>query len=256
MSKCGKCGEDGHNARSCGRKAKTGGSNRKKGKPKSWVKSLEKKLEAVASDAGQSERPPERSGEPFADLPPLDLPPGEPSDASTATESPTSENADPTATSETASAPSGASTSTEKQVFDTETLQKMAYGIGVGYMKLTSEIAIKGGHMAIGEDMWPIVGMACSVLVKKNAEKFAIDDETGSLYVIGIMGGFNGVQAVRTVIDERKRKEEEQKRERASAAGRAEQQRQQNGVSPELVAEQRKQAAQHANEQRTAGPVV
>jgi hypothetical protein len=265
MSKCGKCGEDGHNARSCGRAPKHKGS--KKGKPKSWIKSLEKKLAAVGeqdeellsiASRDSAEVPPQRKGEPFADLPPLDMPNAPSSDAETAEGSPTSETATPdtpTDSKETTSSTSSG-TSTEKKIFDTAQLEMMAEQAAFGATMALGKFAAERNYFALGEPFAKLAGIAAGVLIKVHAVKVGISDEEAAAWVCFGIVGFNGVQAGRAAYKEMKRKEEEKKRERASAVGRVEQQRQANGVTPEHIAEQRERDAEHVEQFKTQGAVV
>ncbi len=188
-----------------------------KSSPKSWVKQLSTRLEAVAEpeDADEGDAPlPERPGEPFADLPPLDLPasPGAPSE-----DAPADSSAEGAATSTGEPKPSpsgdtskGSAKETKGKVFDSEVLQKMAYSLGVSYMKLTGEYASARGYFAFGEDIAKVVGMACSVIVQKNAEKLEIDDEEGAAYVVALFGGANGVSAGMAYMNEKKMRKEAQ----------------------------------------------
>lgn len=250
-------------------KAKRGGSSPSaspsKTKPASWLKEATRKLEAAAESMGPDEgeeKPPERSGEPFADLPPLDLPstPESPAEATATPE----DSATDAGRSQTGSA-SGSSADTssptpkvDPKAFDTDMMQKMAYGLGVMYMEKTAEFCAERKFFAFDASFAPMVGMACSVIVKRNAEKFNVDDEEGAAYVIGIFGGVNGVQAIRAAMEEHNRKKAEIIDVTRTSAAAKQQEQHVNGVTRAEQQQQSQAERDRARDDaaRTGGSVV
>jgi len=229
------------------RALKKGGSV--KGKhPKSWVKSLEKKLEAVGET--KDEKPSERAGEPFADLPPLDLPASapvaeEPADAPSSTDGASTESGE-AASSEKKKAAKG-----DSQIFDTEQLELMATQLAHDATMVLGEYASSRGYFAFGEPFAKLAGIAAGVLVKVHATKVGISDEEAAAWVLGGIVGTNGVQAFRASRSEKAQKEKEEANGRARAAQTTERQHAANGTTVDPI-----QQAQRASEQRAAEGLV
>lgn len=191
-----------------------------KREPKSWVRRLERKLEAVAQDES-SEAPSTRSGEPFADLPPLPSMPA--SDAPTDGAGSTGSAEDASATSSDGSATpsqevSGASSSGktnspkgEGEIFDTQQLEAMATQIAHDGVMMMGAYASERGYFALGEPFAKLAGVAAGVLVRVHAKNVGISDEEAAAWVLGGIVGTNGVQCFRAWREEQEKKSASEK---------------------------------------------
>jgi hypothetical protein len=84
-----------------------------------------------------------------------------------------------------------------------------------------------------------------------------ISSEEAAAWVLGGVVGVNATQAGRAWYEEYETKKIEREKMRNAQRASTEVRRQQNGVNPADVAEQRKQQDEHAAEaRRTSGPVV
>ncbi len=218
-----------------------------KAAPKSWVKSLTRKLEAVATEGGPgsaSEPPPERKGEPFADLPPLDMPAPEPADASTESADSTTSASDAPSESEGSAptpTPSGQKSSQkpEAEIFDTKQIEAMATQLAHDGVMMLGAFASERGFFALGEPFAKMAGVAAGVLVRVHAKNVGISDEEAAAWVLGGIVGVNGVQAARAYSDEQKKKQAAERGRFDERRKQAEAARQQTG----LTEEEQKQAA-------------
>ena len=214
-----------------------------------WVKSLGKKLEAVANDG--EDKPPETSGSPFADLPPLDIP--------SPPEEPTSEgDAPPAAATSESSAPSAdaessASSSPKNagKIFDTEQLELMATQLAHDATMTLGLYASERGYFSFGEPFAKLAGIAAGVLVKAHASAVGISDEEAAAWVLGGIIGTNGVQAFRASREEAAQKAKAEANARASSAAKSEQQHATNGT----VVPPAQQAARAAEQREAVGLV-
>jgi len=191
MSKCKKCGKPGHYAKTCGATEAT--KPARKRKPKSWVKSLTAKL----SDAAEpDDAPPNTPGEPFADLPPLDMGPAP--EATDPAAAPT-EAAGDTSTS----APNDtAKDSPKSKLFETTQLQGMAHGFVKDGTLALGKFAMDRGFIAFGEEFAEAAGISAAYLIKLHAAEMEIDDEKAAIYTIGIVSGGNLFQFARAYYAE------------------------------------------------------
>lgn len=185
---------------------------RKKGKGKSWLKEVEKRVEAATSDEVET---PKGSGDPFADLPPLDLPSTSPDVASDA-DGKSSETATdaPGATPDSSSA----SESEPKQpIFDTKVIEGMAEEAVEQAVRAMGVYASERGFMALGDPFPRVAGMGARVLIHKYAAATEMSDEDAAVWMLGIPLGFNGVQAGRAWMEEKRKKEEAERKAKTHA---------------------------------------
>lgn len=224
---CTKCGKPGHKAPTCGltdeqRKERRRGQKRGKKVGKSWLKTVEKKLEDAA-ELEVDETPPDRPGEPFADLGPIELPSSAPNQTEESADS-ASESASTSPSSETEStaATSGASGGTKAKdpFLGTEELAKMAAEmIEQGVLGL-GQYAAERGMFALGEPFAKIAGASAAIIVKANATRWDVAPEEAAAWVLAGVVGFNGTQAFRAyqkVNREAKEKAAHEHREREAA---------------------------------------
>jgi hypothetical protein len=202
----------------------------------SWLKSFTGKLE---ESVGGEELPTEGKGEPFADLPKVQLP-GPSANAEGEGGSGQSEGG---GTSETNPSPStdAASASTEKTSssdskpsidIDNKELAKMAGEMVRGATLALGAFAAERGFFAFGDDMAKIAGTAASVIVRAQATRLEIDSEEGAAYIIMGITGTNAVQAGRAYLDEKRKKEEMRANEQRAAAAIRTQHQAVNGTAP------------------------
>lgn len=197
-------------------KAWRAANGRKKGgKGKSWLNSLAKKLDAASETTGstvssaEDATPPDRPGEPFADLPPLDLP-GTSAESAPSEEKPDG-SSEPTAdtSSPKASADSTKARVEEKQAFlNTEQIAEMAEGmVKQGTLKL-GEYAAERGFFALGEFFAELAGKSAAIIVRANATKWDVAPEEAAAWVVVGVAGTNSVQAFRAYRADRLKEEE------------------------------------------------
>lgn len=185
---------------------------KKKGKPKSWLNQLAKKMDAVGETAApampvEDATPPDRPGEPFADLPPLDLPGSAP--AADSTSESTQTDQPPSSDATAPSADSAKSKADEKQAFlNTEQLAEMVEGmVAQGTLKL-GEYAAARGFFALGDYFAMLAGKSAAIIVRANATRLDIAPEEAAAWIVVGVAGTNGVQAFRAFRAERKAEEE------------------------------------------------
>lgn len=247
--------------RKAARKAQKKAARAKRKGAKSWLGIVEKKLADVADGVipePKDETPPERSGEPFADLPPLDLPSSTPTaqDADKQSGS-TSDSTNPSESSADATNASKPAASTPEIVFESEELQQMAEQMAYGATMALGTFAAERGYFALGEPFAKMAGQAARIIIKARAQEMGISSEEAAAWVLGGIVGVNATQAGRAWYAEYEKKKKEERMSHDAQRAAAEQRRQQNGVSPVTVAEQRKQQQEHADEaRRSSGPVV
>lgn len=226
---------------------------KKKGVPASWLKTVSEKLSEAAGDVvpPKDETPPERTGEPFADLPPLDLPnTSAPTESTDATDSQDSSVA--------SDAPKTDTPKPEPEIkLDTKELQQMAEGAAYATVMVLGKFAADRGYFALGEPFAKMAGQAARIIISARAAELGISSEEAAAWVLGGVVGVNATQAGRAWYEEYKKKADEERARFDARRAAANAQRQQNGVNPTDVAEQRKQQVEHADEaRRTSGPVV
>lgn len=210
------------------RERNKGKSHKKKGKSKSWLSGLAKQLDSVSASttgttvSSEDQTPPDRPGEPFADLPPLDLP-GTSAGSAGSEEKPEGSPTPEGATS-TPSPEAQKSKVDEKQAFlNTEQLAEMAEGmVKQGTLKL-GEYAVARGFFALGEFFADLAGKSAAIIVRANAAKLDIAPEEAAAWIVVGVAGTNGVQAFRAYRADRL-KEEEKKNEPARAPAQPQQQ--------------------------------
>lgn len=214
----------------------SGPSDTKPREPKSWVKKLERKLEVVGTD--DNAPMPERAGEPFADLPPLDLP-ASPSDVPTgdaaandsASDAGNASNASsPTPSPEAGGKTRGAGTKTESEIFDTAQLEAMATQIAHDGVMMLGQYAAERKYFALGEPFAKLAGVAAGVLVRVHAKNVGISDEEAAAWVLGGVVGVNGVQAFRAYRAETEAKSASEKARFDDRRKAAEEARKQTGI--------------------------
>jgi len=190
-----------------------------KSRPKSWIKNMEAKLDAAMETTGtavssEDQTPPDRPGEPFADLPPLDLP-GTSAGSAESPETPGASQEGQEGTSSPKETPKA--DKADAAFINTEVMQQMAEDMIYRGTMALGVYAAERGQPALGEFWCRIAGKAAAVLVKAHAKDLNIDDETGSAYVVLGVAGVNGVQAFRAYKIE-KQKEQEAKEIHAAPA--------------------------------------
>ncbi len=181
-------------------------------KPQSVASILGAKIEAAteaASDAlVDDELPTPKGGEPFADLPPLDLPSTSDSDSSSSS-NPGAEGA---ASSETEKAASDEKKeepkpdAPKKPTFETKELAKMAEAMIYDVTVKTGAIAAAAGFFAWGEDMARIAGQSAALVVMSYSAKMDAPPEEVAAYIVLGITGTNAVQAFRAYKAEQETK--------------------------------------------------
>ncbi len=238
--------------------------------PKSWVGALGKKLQAVGEDIApeEAERPPERPGEPFADLPPLDLPTsptsGQPSGSGEDGQSPSSTDANASSAgagevSESNASTSGKSAANDnRKVFDSSQLELMATQLAHDAVMGLGGYAAERGFFALGEPFAKLAGIAAGVLVKVHAKNVGIDDEEAAAWILGGVLGVNAGQAFRAKLEEDKKKKEAKVNDIRSAVDKQQAERHVNGVTRDEVMQQtaKERDAARDEQARTGGAVV
>lgn len=202
--KCGKCGKPGHFAKTCGLTDEERKRQRHKGKrPVSWLAGVEKKLEAAAN--ADDDTPTPVGDDPFANLPPVNLP-TEPSvsEGDAPAESPASTSGE----EKTEPGKKPADKSDEPKVFmDTSQLQAMASDmVEAAVMHMGRYAAERGRVMVLGSDFAKLAGMAAAVIVKSRAAELNVSDEDGAAALLLGIAGWNGYQAYMANLDEKKAK--------------------------------------------------
>jgi hypothetical protein len=206
--KCGKCGKLGHQARTCGRDSAYKPRRKASG---SWLNKITGKLDDALSEStaaptlatptvefapvsiAPDELPPSNPGDPFADLPRLDLPNTAPPSGDAPTD---------------ADAPSDTGKATEAKIeFSNDELVAIAENLVTDAMNASAAYCNERGFFAIGGPFSKIVGKAAGVIVKAQATKMEVDSEEGAAWILALAGGTNGVQCFRAYQADRKKAE-------------------------------------------------
>lgn len=265
--KCKKCGNPGHNARTCGRESKSKKKAPSTVKAKggaSWLKKFAGKLEdSLTEEAPKEAAPPTAEapageGEPFQDLQPVTLGgSADATEADTSTKETSTESGNASAASDASTESLPEESSKQPRVtVDNKDLAKMA-GAAVEKATLAAgAYAVQRGYFAFGPDMAEIAGQAAAIIVKAQATRLDISSEEGAAYIILGITGTNGVQAFRAYLDEKRKKEATDATQRRAEQAARIQHQQANGVPPDAAARQREEEVRRAAGRADQGPVV
>lgn len=218
--KCATCGKLGHQARTCGKESTY--KPRGKAKGQSWLRTVAKKMSEAEEAVSPTTDAPPSPGEPFADLPPIEVPGTSSDDAPGAGDSSGQAGDD----SATATAPNaGPATSSGKRAptgsaaadlgIGTEELAAMLGDAAEQYVTLTGAYAAERGFLAFGGPFAKIAGASVRVIVKSQAATLEIDPAEAAAWIAASIIGGNSVQAMRAYKDEQKKQEEAKTNERA-----------------------------------------